>query len=357
MKQVRVIAITMMLMLISTLALMLSSVASSTSSEVMISSWGKVSLFDENGTNDYVYLGAWLNGKMPDILENWTSETGKGLAIYATFAALSPQSPVSGYYATLIQRLTDALPWMGQGLYSAVSLTWMTTFTCNSEDTGPNGTALECTQNVASGQYDNVIREDADWIKSNFSYPLIIRLDHEFDIPHISGWGKDPAVYVAAWKRIVDIFRQENVSQVEWCWSPNFNSDAGVLLADYYPGDDYVDWVGVSLYANTWGWSNADEMLRATGCAKQNPVCPYEFALVHNKPFMIAEWGLNITDDMSDGQNAVWLQGMFSAIETRPNIRMMIHWGTDELYLLNYPEALQIYRSYVIAPNYSAHYP
>lgn len=335
------------------LALILISIASSTSPRAVIPSRGKIS-------SDYVYLGAWLNGKMPDILENWTSETGKGLAIYAIFAALAPNVPVpnnGSYQRTLTQGLTEALPWIKEGLYGAVCLTWMTTFTCNSGDTGPNGTAFECTQKVASGQYDDIIRDNARWIKSYFPYKLILRFDHEFDIPRIWGWGKDPAVYVAAWRRIVDIFRQENISQVEWCWSPNFNSDAGVLFADYYPGDDYVDWVGVSLYANTWGWRNADEMLSARGDAKQNPVCPYEFALVHNKPFMIAEWGLNVTKDMSDEQNAVWLKGMFTAIEKRLNTRMIIHWGTAELYLLNYPEALQIYRSYVIAPEYSAQYP
>jgi hypothetical protein len=340
-------------MLISTLTLMLFSVASSTSPESVISFRGKISYA-------YVFLGAWLDGNMPDIYNRWVNETGKGLAIYATFAAFAPNVPVpnnGSYQRTLTQGLTEALPWIKQGLYSAVCLTWMTTLTCDPEDTGPNGTAFECTQKVASGQYDGVIRDNARWIKSYFPYKLILRLNHEFDIPSVWGWGKDPAVYVAAWKRIVDIFRQENVSQVEWCWSPNFNSDARVLFADYYPGDDYVDWVGVSLYANTWGWRNADEMLSAKGITRQNPVCPYEFALVHNKPFMIAEWGLNLTEDMSDEQNAVWLEGMLAAIENRPNTRMIIHWGTGELCLLNYPEALQIYRSYVIAPKYSAHYP
>jgi hypothetical protein len=340
-------------MLISTLTLMLFSVASSTSPESVISFRGKISYA-------YVFLGAWLDGNMPDICNRWVNETGKGLAIYATFAALAPNFPVpynGSYQQTLTQRLTDALPWIKQGSYSAVCLTWMTASTCNSEDTGPNGTAFEYTQKVASGQYDGVIRDNAKWIKSYFPYKLILRVNHEFDIPSGWGWGKDPAVYVAAWKRIVDIFRQENVSQVEWCWSPNFNSEAGVVFASYYPGDDYVDWIGVSVYANTWGWRDAAEMLSARGMLNQNAVSPYQFALDHHKPFSIAEWGLNITKDMTDEQNADWLAGMFQFVESNRNIKMMIHWGAYEWFLLNYPTAVEVYKSHVSDPRYSAYYP
>jgi hypothetical protein len=344
MRQVLVIPITLTLMLIS--------VASSTSSEVVISSWGKIS-------PDIVYLGAWLNGNMPDIYNKWVNETEKGLAIYATFAALAPDVPVPNTgpdLDVLTDRLRGALPWLKQGLYGAVCFTWMTAYTDNSEDTGSNGTAFQCTSEVAAGQWDNVIRNNALWIKKNFPYKLILRINHEFNIPSSWGCGKDPTVYIAAYKRIVDIFRQENVSQVEWCWSPNFDSDAGVVFADYYPGDDYVDWIGTSIYANTWGgWNNFDEMLNAT--SNLNPVCPYEFALVHNKPFMIAEWGLNICGDMSDAQNAVWMEGMFRAVEKRPNIRMMIHWGAYGWCVLNYPEALHVYRSHVVSPKYSSQYP
>jgi hypothetical protein len=306
-----------------------------------------------------VYLGAWLDGDMPDIYNEWVNETGKGLAVYATFAALMPGVPVpnngSIFEPTLTTRLRDALPWVEQGFYGAVCLTWMTAYSTANIDTGPNGTAFQCTSEVATGQWDSVIRDSAMWVKNNFPYKLIIRIDQEFNSPVCWGWGKDPIVYVAAYKRIVDIFRQENVPNVEWCWSPNFESCPWVRFSDYYPGDDYVDWVGTSLYANTWGWKSFDDMLNATDSL--NPVCPYDFSLAYNKPFMIAEWGLNITDDMSDAQSAVWMEGLFSAIETRPSIRMMVHWAAYEWCVLNYPQALQVYRINVAIPKYSSQYP
>ena len=310
-------------------------------------------------TNDSVYLGAWLNGNMPDIYDEWVNTTGKGLAICATMAALEPEVPVpnNGSYAlTLTTRLTDALPWLRQGLYGAVCLTWMTTFSCEPQDTGPNGAAFQCTKGVANGTYDNVIRENAEWIKNHFPYPLILRVNSEFDIPTISGWGKDPAVFVKAWRRIVDIFREENVQNVEWCWSPNFESEASTLFANYYPGDNYVDCIGITMYANNWR-KNADQMLNARGIQGQNPICPYQFAVDHCKPFMIAEWGLNLTKGMTDEQNAAWLASMFEIVEKYTNIRMMIHWGNSEWFLLNNPTAVQVYKTHVSNPNYSSHYP
>jgi len=311
---------------------------------------------------DSVYLGAWLNGNMPDIYYDWVNATGKGLAFYATMSVLAPQLPVPDNGTnpldrmTLTSRLAEALPLLRQGLYSAVCLNWQTTFTCSSEDTGPNGSAFMCTQGVANGTFDNVIRENAKWIKSNFPYPLILRVNHEFDNPSSVGWGKDPEVYVAAWERIVNIFREENVSNVKWFWCPNFSSDAGVLYADYYPGDSYVDIIGIDMYANSW-FQNANLMFNSRGSQNQNPICPYQFALDHNKPFAIGEWGLNLTDDLTDEQNAAWLSSMFELIKNNTDIKMIIHWGAFEWYLLNYPMATQVYRSYVSDSKFSSQYP
>lgn len=63
--------------------------------------------------------------------------------------------------------------------------------------------------------------------------------------------GHDPDAYVRAWRRIHRIFRENRATEVAWVWSPNWNSapDASWnAFQRYYPGDDYVDWVGVSGY-------------------------------------------------------------------------------------------------------------
>jgi hypothetical protein len=63
--------------------------------------------------------------------------------------------------------------------------------------------------------------------------------------------GQDTGAYVKAWRRIHGIFRRHGATNVAWVWSPNWNSapdTAWNRFQHYYPGDDYVDWVGVSGY-------------------------------------------------------------------------------------------------------------
>jgi hypothetical protein len=307
--------------------------------------------------NYQIYLGAFLD-LVSGGYNTWVTETGKGLAIYASEAALAPLEPVlnNGTYGdTLNYRLQTALPLIQEGLYGAACITWMTSFSDSNTDTGSSGTCFQCTEEVANGTWNSVIQANAIWIKNNFPYPLILRIDQEFNVPGGFGWAGNSTVYVAAYQQIVNIFREENVSNVEWCWCPNFVNSPGVCFTDYYPGDNYVDWIGTDLYANTWGYANFDAMLNVTDSS--NPVSPYDFALAHNKPFMIAEWGLNITGDMSDVQSAVWMQGMFDAIATRPNIQMVIAWAVTGMSVLDFPQALQVYISNITSSRYSAQYP
>jgi hypothetical protein len=63
--------------------------------------------------------------------------------------------------------------------------------------------------------------------------------------------GRNPGAYVRAWRRIHGIFREHHATDVAWVWSPNWNSAPAAAwnkFQHYYPGDDYVDWVGVSGY-------------------------------------------------------------------------------------------------------------
>jgi len=59
--------------------------------------------------------------------------------------------------------------------------------------------------------------------------------------------------FVAAWKHIHDVFERVGAGNVIWVWSPNTIKRGLPGLADYYPGDAYVDWVGVSGYMTPGG--------------------------------------------------------------------------------------------------------
>ena len=67
-----------------------------------------------------------------------------------------------------------------------------------------------------------------------------------------------PAKYVAAWQHVHDIFVAEGATNVIWVWCVNSQDVPNVPWnhwTNYYPGDAYVDWVGIDTY--NWGSSNS----------------------------------------------------------------------------------------------------
>ncbi|MBT8483800.1 MAG: hypothetical protein HKP36_19680, partial [Myxococcales bacterium] len=125
------------------------------------------------------------------------------------------------------------------------------------------------------GVYDDVIRGFSSWAKTT-GRPIYLRIGYEFD-----GWHNElePSEYVTAYRRFVDITREEGVTNVAFVWhsyaSPPYN---GYALASWYPGDDYVDWVAVSLFGHMYGPDPGPD-----GDAV------FDFAKSHKKPVMVAE--------------------------------------------------------------------
>jgi hypothetical protein len=109
-------------------------------------------------------------------------------------------------------------------------------------------------QNIINGDYDDYIYEYGLKL-AEFNDTIIIRLMHEFE----GNWypwsivenGKDPEIFIQAYRKMVDIVRSAGASKVKWMWCLNslpapsrrFN---WVVAA--YPGDDYVDIVATDIY-------------------------------------------------------------------------------------------------------------
>ncbi|GAA3399666.1 glycoside hydrolase family 26 protein [Paenibacillus hodogayensis] len=93
--------------------------------------------------------------------------------------------------------------------------------------------------------------KDDDYVRSfarqakEAGIPIFLRYASEMNGAWVP-WYDEPAKYVEKFRLISRIMKEEapNVAMV---WSPNFWPPDNV--GDYYPGDEYVDWVGFSLYA------------------------------------------------------------------------------------------------------------
>lgn len=131
-------------------------------------------------------------------------------------------------------------------------------------------------ENTANGAYDQVIKQYSSWAKS-INRPIYLRIGYEFDGPHNE---LEPDDYVAAYRHIVDLMRAEGVENVAFVWhSYIFEPYKGYPLSAYYPGDDYVDWVGVSLFGLLY--QGPDLLFHGDAVL--------EFAKTHKKPVMAAE--------------------------------------------------------------------
>jgi hypothetical protein len=110
---------------------------------------------------------------------------------------------------------------------------------------------------IAGGGDDAYIRRFATQVQT-LNLPVAISFGHEmngFWYP----WGTrstTPREFVLAWRRVHDIFDDVGATNVIWVWSPNVvNPLPDVPLRPLYPGDSYVDWIGVVGYYTDSGAS------------------------------------------------------------------------------------------------------
>jgi len=173
-------------------------------------------------------------------------------------------------------------------------------------------------QAIAAGLQDDYIRS---WAKSaaSMDVPIIIRFAHEQSTePGVRSWYPwqgDPLGYRQAFRHIVDVFRQEGATKVEFFWSAMWLHQ---WASEYYPGDDVVDWVGTTILNHGTGIPEEWAEWRTFG---QLFTVQYDAAAQWGKPIMIVELGT-----ASDGgDKPTWLREAFGALPSRyPLVRAVL---------------------------------
>ena len=81
-----------------------------------------------------------------------------------------------------------------------------------------------------------------------------------------------PDTFRDAWIHFVSLIREPGANNVEFIFHPNSGNDG--ILGRWYPGDEYVDWLGCSLFNP----QNIQDCARTA-----------VYALLHDKPFGVVE--------------------------------------------------------------------
>ncbi|WP_242928758.1 glycosyltransferase [Pontibacter vulgaris] len=172
---------------------------------------------------------------------------------------------------------------------------------------------------ILAGNYDEYIKRYAQLIAKT-GVPMYLRFGHEPENPFYPWspeYGNSPEKYVAAWRYVVDKFRQEGVTNVAWVWNPWKHT----TMLDYYPGDDYVDWIGVT--ALNYGQAYSDHAWRTFDDLYE----PFRSHLTRiKKPVMLAEFG---TTEFG-GDKAAWLKyALYNISFDYPEIKAVVFFNSD----------------------------
>jgi hypothetical protein len=102
---------------------------------------------------------------------------------------------------------------------------------------------------IAAGTYDPYLSSFADDVAA-FGHNVVISFGHEMN-GYWYSWGyhhTSPAIFIAAWRHVVTLFREHGADNVTWLWQVNSLSSQISPPAEWWPGSQYVSWVGVSGY-------------------------------------------------------------------------------------------------------------
>lgn len=207
---------------------------------------------------------------------------------------------------------------------------------------------------------------------------VYLRFAHEMNGTWYA-WGQQPTAYIAAFRTVAAAVHK-TAPLTAMVWAPNYgggypfaggpylarpgsrdfamldtNHDGRLTQADdpytpYYPGDDAVDWIGVSIYHwgahYPWGHNDLPEpgafvaMLRGTyhGTVGDQRAVPdlYGFAVAHHRPLAVTETAAFYSP--GHGGNALtikqdWWGQVFAAVSSGalPQLRM-VNWFEWDKY-------------------------
>jgi hypothetical protein len=194
---------------------------------------------------------------------------------------------------------------------------------------------------VLNGVYDEFLTDYAQTI-ADFGHPVLFRLGNEMngDWCPYAGYNtsRDPWIFVEFYRYVYSFFERADARNVIWIWNPNGKSFPDFTWNDalmYYPGDRYVDVVGLTAY-NTGNFYNGETW---KSFAELYDNIYYSYAEKYDKPLMITEFASAILG----GDKNQWVSDMFSHIRYYDRIKVAVWWdGAD------YDENGRIARNYFI---------
>jgi len=165
----------------------------------------------------------------------------------------------------------------------------------------------------AAGAYDEQFSKLAARLVANGFGDAVLRLGWEFN----GDWypwsaAKCPSCFVAYWRRVVTAMRAVPGAHFRFDWNANLGSSP-LAPEKVYPGDAYVDIIGLDVYDQSWDPASVDARLRWQELLNGDHGLTWHrrFAAEHGKPMSYPEWGTGTRPDgHGGGDDAYFIERM-----------------------------------------------
>lgn len=256
--------------------------------------------------------------KVQGALDTFAGLVGKRPALVKTFHTIKADFSAQGWHGQLLRKIDAA----GGTNFVALDLRW---------PGAPKGALLDAI---------NAGHADADLIRlarQFASLRSVVLLSPGWEMNGKwndyawqgveNGQESGPAKYVAAWRRMVDIFRREGASNVRWVFAPNVGnaltnratgSSHWNWYANYYPGDHYVDYLGPHGFngSSVWGGPYRDFGRLFDGADADHLLSDLE-KRYPSKPIIIGEYA---TEEVATQDKGKWVAGAFEIMRRHRNV-------------------------------------
>lgn len=201
-------------------------------------------------------------------------------------------------------------------------------FTPNTNPSVAGGSTYGITEGAA-GDFNGYYRQIAQNLVNEGYGGSIIRLGWEFN----QGWaawsadGVAPSVFIQFWQNIVNSMRSVAGQQFRFEWNPAAGYNEIPDVADYYPGNAYVDLIGLDVYDIAWDtypgitqeWSTLQSETTGLDWLAS-------FGAEQRKAITLPEWGLGWGTCVGNGQPASVSDGEACGGDDPTFINDMAHW-------------------------------
>lgn len=184
---------------------------------------------------------------------------------------------------------------------------------------------------IIAGEFDGDLAAWADAARK-FGSALVVEYGTEvngdwnpWSAPYNGGLDVGPAKFKEAYRHIVALMRKRGATNITWALhynGENFPQDPRNVPASYYPGDDVVDWVGISAYGSE---RSTDDRCPAFRSLVED-MLPQLHAATPTKPLFIFEFG--ITNNNPRCAAAPWVRAAFADLLSGrwPDVRGFAWW-------------------------------